>query len=71
MTKTTPTARCTLEFKQEALRLVDEGQTIEVAARTLDVVDQTLLNWGKMRRAFKLTGSKVSARKLPHRKIGS
>ena len=40
MTKTSRT-RYTLEFKQEAVRLVDNGQSIAAAARTLDVVDQT------------------------------
>jgi transposase-like protein len=52
MTKTTPRARYTLEFK-----LVDGGQTIAAAARTLGVVDQTLFNWVKVHRAGKLTGA--------------
>jgi len=39
MTKTTR-ARYTLEFKQEAVRLVAAGQSIAAAARTLGVVDQ-------------------------------
>ena len=44
MTKTSR-ARYTLEFKQEAVRLVDNGQSIAAAvARTLGVVDQTLFN---------------------------
>ena len=46
MTKTTR-ARYTLEFKQEAARLVEGGQSIAAAARTLGVVDQTLFNWVK------------------------
>ena len=46
MTKTSR-VRYTLEFKQEAVRLVDNGQSIAAAARTLDVVDQTLFNWAK------------------------
>ena len=46
MTKTTR-ARYTLEFKQEAVRLVEGGQSIAAAARTLGVVDQTLFNWVK------------------------
>ena len=37
-------ARYTLEFKQEALKLVEGGQTIAAVARTLGVVDQTLFN---------------------------
>ena len=44
MTKTTPRARYTLEFKQEAVRLVEGGQSIAAAARTLGVVDQTLFS---------------------------
>ncbi len=50
MTKTTR-ARYTLEFKQEAVRLVEGGQSIAAAARTLGVVDQTLFNWVKSQRA--------------------
>ena len=46
MTKTSR-ARYTLEFKQEAVRLVDNGQSIAAVARTLGVVDQTLFNWVK------------------------
>ncbi len=42
MTKTATRARYTLEFKQEAVRLVEGGQSIAAAARTLGVVDQTL-----------------------------
>ncbi len=47
MTKTTPRARYTLKFKQEAVRLVEGGQSIAAATRTLGVVDQTLFNWVK------------------------
>ena len=43
-------ARYTLEFKQEAVRLVENGQSIAAAARTLGVVDQTLFNWVKAHR---------------------
>ena len=56
MTNTTTRARYTLEFKQEAVRLVEGGQSIAGAARSLGVVDQTLLNWVKAHRAGKLTG---------------
>jgi len=56
MTKTTR-SRYTLEFKQEAVRLVEGGQSIAAAARTLGVVDQTLFNWVKAQRAGKLTGA--------------
>ena len=55
MTKT-PRARYTLEFKQEAVRLVDGGQTIAGAARTLGIVEQTLFNWVKAKREGKLKG---------------
>ena len=40
MTKTSR-ARHTLQFKQEAVRLVHGGQSITAAARTLGVVEQT------------------------------
>ena len=43
MTKTSR-ARYTLEFKQQAVRLVENGQSIAAAARTLGVVDQTLFS---------------------------
>ena len=57
MTKTAQRARYTLEFKQEAVRLVEGGQSIAAAAaRSLGVVDQTLFNWVKAHRAGKLTG---------------
>ena len=63
MTKATTRARYTLEFKQEAVRLVEGGQSIAAAASTLCVVDQTLFNWVKAHRAGKLTGadSKVAS----------
>lgn len=54
----TARARYTLEFKQEAVRLVEGGQSIAAAAaRTLGVVDQTLFNWVKASRAGKLSGA--------------
>ena len=49
-------ARYTREFKQEAVRLVEGGQTIAEVARTLGVVDQTLFNWVKAHRQGKLKG---------------
>ena len=61
-------ARYTLEFKQEAVRLVESGQSIAAAARSLGVVDQTLFNWIKASREGRLTGagspSKVSAEQM-------
>ena len=56
MTKATR-ARYTLEFKQEAVRLVEAGQSLAAAARTLGVVDQTLFNWCKAHRQGKLRGA--------------
>ena len=56
VTKTTR-ARYTLEFKQEAVRLVEGGQSIAAAARSLGVVDQTLFNWVKADRLGKLSGA--------------
>ena len=55
--KAAPRARYTLEFKQEAVRLVAAGQSIAAAARTLGVVDQTLFNWVKASRQGKLAGA--------------
>jgi len=50
-------ARYTLEFKQEAVRLVDNGQSITAAARAVGVVDQTLFNWVKAQSQGKLKGA--------------
>ena len=60
MTKTTR-ARYTLEFKQEAVRLVEGGQSIAAAARTLGLVEQTLFNWVKAPRQGRLTGAEGKA----------
>ena len=49
--------RYTLEFKQEAVRLVESGQTMAAAARSLGVVEQTLGNWIKLQRAGRLKGA--------------
>ena len=48
--------RYTLEFKQEAVRLVESGQSPASVARTLGVVEQTLGNWVKAHRAGSLQG---------------
>ena len=48
MTKTVR-ARYTLEYKQEAVRLVSGGQSIAAAARSLGVVEQTLGAWSSTR----------------------
>ena len=60
MTKKTSSAtrsRYTMEFKLEAVRLVEKGQSIAAVARSLGVVDQTLFNWVKVHKAGKLVGA--------------
>ena len=60
MTKTKSNAaraRYTLEFKLEAVRVVEGGQSIAATARSLGVVDQTLFNWVKASRSGKLKGA--------------
>ena len=61
-------ARYTLEFKQEAVRLVESGQSIASASRTLGLVEQTLFNWVKAHREGMLKGadnrSKVIAEQM-------
>jgi transposase len=47
-------SRYTLEFKQEAVRLVESGQSIAEVSRSLGVVEQTLFNWVKANREGKL-----------------
>src|ERR1039458_3778821 len=49
MTKATR-KQYTLEFKQEAVRLVEWGQSLTSAARTLGIIEQTLGNWVKAQR---------------------
>jgi len=46
--------RYSLEFEQEAVRLVESGQSVAEAARSLGVVEQTLSNWVKAKREGKL-----------------
>ena len=53
-------ARYTLEFKQEAVRLVESGQSIAAAARSVGVVEQTLFNWVKAKREGRLKGANSS-----------
>jgi transposase len=40
-------ARYTLEFKMEAIRLVQSGQSVASVAKTLELADQTLHHWIK------------------------
>ena len=56
MTKITR-ARYTLEFMQEAVRLVDSGQSQAAVAKSLDVAHQTLFNWVKASREGQLRGA--------------
>ena len=63
----TSRARYTLEFKQDAVRLAQGGESIAAAARTLGVVDQTLFSWVKAHRQGKLKGAEgkpVSAEQM-------
>jgi transposase len=48
--------RYTLEFKQEAVRLVESGQS-QAVARSLGVVEQTLFNWVSKHRSGSLRGA--------------
>ena len=65
MTKATR-AQYTLEFKQEAVRMVESGQSIAAAARSLGVVEQTLYNCVKAEREGRLKGpaNKVSTEQM-------
>ena len=48
--------RYTLEYKQEAVRLVTSGQRVSAAAKSLGIVEQTLANWVKADKAGQLRG---------------
>ncbi len=48
--------RYTLEYKQEAVRLVTSGRRVSAAARSLGIVEQTLANWVKADKAGQLRG---------------
>ena len=65
--------RYTLEFKQEAVRLVESGQTMAAAARSLGVVEQTLGNWVREHRAGTLKGASrkptVTAEQMENRRL--
>lgn len=50
-------AQYTLEFKQEAIRLVKLGQSAGRVALTLGMPHQTLENWLRADKAGKLTGA--------------
>ena len=61
-TRKTARARYTLEFKQEAVRPVESGQSIAAAARRLGLAEQTLCNW--------VNGIIVSKISFPYQKFG-
>ena len=50
-------ARYTLEFKLEAVRLVNGGQEASVTARILGVPKQTLSNWVRLAAKGELQGA--------------
>jgi transposase-like protein len=57
----------TLEFKQEAVRLVRGGEAISSVAKTLGISGQSLHNWVKAEAAGKLrevTGKAVSVEQM-------
>ena len=53
-------SRYSLEFKKEAVQLVEGGQTIAAAARTLGAVGQTLFYWVKASHDGKLMGPDIN-----------
>jgi len=63
----------TYEFKMEAVRLVESGQSVAEAARSLGVIEQTLSNWIKAHRFGKLAangrGSKLTAEQIEIRQL--
>jgi len=50
-------AKYTMEFKREAVQLVENGQTMADVARSLKIVEQTLFNWVKAQRQGQLMGA--------------
>jgi transposase len=63
----------TFEFKMEAVRLIESGQSIAEAARSIGIVEQTLSNWIRAHKAGKLTangrGSKLTAEQIEIRQL--
>ena len=66
-------ARYTLEFKQEAVRLVESGQSQAAVARSLGVVEQTLSKWVSKHRVGDLQGAssapQVSAEQMENSRL--
>jgi transposase len=56
-------ARYTLEFKQEAVRLVESGQSMAAAARKIGMAEQTLFNWIRAQRQGRL--SSMASSRVP------
>jgi transposase len=61
MTNKAKRARYTLEFKQEAVRLVEGGQSQASVAKTLGLTGQTLLNGVNANRQGRLTETATQA----------
>ena len=63
----------TYEFKLEAVRLVESGQSIASAARSLGIIEQTLRNWIHAHKTGRLTavgrGSKLTAEQVEIRQL--
>ena len=63
----------TYEFKLEAVRLVESGQSMAEAARSLGIVEQTLWNWMRAHKGGKLVangrGSKLTAEQIEIRQL--
>jgi transposase len=68
-----PRKAYTYEFKLEAVRLVECGQSVAEAARSLGVIEQTLSNWIKAHKSGKLVangrGSKLTAEQIEIRQL--
>ena len=64
--------RYTLEYKQEAVRLVTSGRRVSAAAKALGIVEQTLANWVKADKAGQLRGvpsEQVSAERMENNRL--
>ena len=59
----------TLEFKQEAVRLVQSGQRVAAAAWSLGIAEQTLHNWLKADREGKLSDRPAKPVSAEHMEI--
>lgn len=68
-----PRKAYTLEYKLEAVRLVESGQSITEAAHNLEIATQTLSNWMRARKAGRLTaegrGAKLTTEQVEIRQL--